>query len=522
MPSVADIERLKALTDRLLPLASRERGEVIAADDWNAVVGALLEVARAVVADASGTAVAPHEHPDQVTLGWLDPRLRAIIERGPLSDPGATARVSAIERRALLIGQQIDDVAGQVRDLRVVTNRHETNDLDRASSLTVLSRTVSGIKDPRNEVATLRASLDAIGTNLSAVSAFAAGLGDVTPSTLFAGLGKVDELEQRLTTPTGALLDAAEFERRLVELATTLVTEDELTAAITSRPARLTAGVKAELLEEAKTAAVRQAEDSATVLTEALRNQLTTRIDEVAQSAVAAAREAAGGFRDELKATITEQLTEVIAQGQAESEDRLGATFATATVTLRDAVDTRVSQLEGSLADRVRTAITDAQPDLLASFTALVDERIGALDDRLGVLQTGIGELRTSLAGTATDLVALKQSTDATIERQVATLRTELAGERNRVDLALAEVRQQIPTGPRGITREELLVELARSNDELRSQLVDTVSDRVKLQLDQRLSGHFELITPLEGGVSPIGVQPGQSIFLRLADRPPG
>jgi hypothetical protein len=521
MPSVADIERLKALTDRLLPLASRARGEVIAADDWNTVVGALLEVARAVVGDASGTAVAPHDHPDQVTLGWLDPDLLALIERGRLADPGASARVTAIERRAALIGRHIDDVAGQVRDLRAVTNRHETNDLDRASSLSVLSRTVSGIKDPRNEIATLRASLDAIGTNVSAVSAFAAGLGDVTPAALLSGLGKVDDLEQRLTTPTGELLDAAEYERRLTELSTTLVTEDELTEAIKSRPARLTAAVKTELLEEAKIAAVRHAEDSATVITEGLRTQLTTRIEEVAQSAVTAAREAAGGFGDELKATITEQLTQVIQEGQAATEERLGASVEAANESLQAAVDASIDRLEGSLDDRVRTAITDARPDLLASFTAMVDERLAALDDRLGVLQTDIGEVRTTLAGTATDLVALKQDTDAALERRLATLRTELAGERNRVDLALAELRQQIPTVPRGITREELLVELARSSDQLRSELVDTVSERVTLQLDQRLSGHFEVVTPLEGG-TPLVVHPDQPIILRLTDRPPG
>ena len=525
MPTVADIERLKALTDRLLPLASRTRGEVIAADDWNAVVGALLEVARAVVADSSSTSVPPHEHPDQVTLGWLDPRLRTLIERGPLADPGATGRVSAIERRSAALSSQLDEMAGQVRDLRAVTNRHETNDLDRASSLTVLSRTVSGIKDPRGEVATLRASLDAIGTNVSAVSAFAAGLGDVTPAAILIGLGRVDDLSQRLTTPTGALLDAAEFERRLTELATTLVTEDELTQAISSRPARLTAAVKSELLEEAKTAAVRQAEDSATVLTEALRTSLTTRIDEVAQSAVAAAREAAGGFRDELTTTITDQLTQVLGQRQAESEGRLTATVDAASTALTTAIASRVADLEGSLDQRVRTAITDARPDLLGAFTDLVDDHIAALGSRINTLQSGFGDLRATIAGTATDIAALQQSTAAlqqttvaTLDRQITALRGELESERNRVDVALADVRQQIPA--RGITHDELLTEIAQKTERLRAELSASVTDRVKVQLDERLAGHLELVTPGDGGA--IGLQPGRSIFVRLADQPGG
>src|SRR5258708_31522869 len=110
MTSVADSERLKALVDRPLPLSSRARGQVIAADDWNAVVGALLEVARAVVQEGTDSTVPEHTHPDQVALGWLDPRLRTLIERGPLSDPTSTSRVTAVERQAGLLGRQLDDV----------------------------------------------------------------------------------------------------------------------------------------------------------------------------------------------------------------------------------------------------------------------------------------------------------------------------------------------------------------------------------------------------------------------------
>ena len=93
MPTVAQLDRLKALVDRLTPLTQIQRGELIRAQDWNDVVGMLLEVARAVLAeDAAEQTVPPHEHPDQVKSSWLDPSLRAIMERGPLSDPAQNAR----------------------------------------------------------------------------------------------------------------------------------------------------------------------------------------------------------------------------------------------------------------------------------------------------------------------------------------------------------------------------------------------------------------------------------------------
>jgi hypothetical protein len=515
MATVADIERLKALADRLLPLSSRTRGEVIAADDWNTVVGALLEVARAVVADSGdGTAVPEHDHPDQVALGWLDPRLRQLIERGPLADPASTSRVTAIERQAVLIGRQLDEVSTRIRDLRVVTNRQETNDLNRASALTVLSRTVSGFKDPRNEISDLRASLDAIGSNVSTVSAFAAGLGDVSAAAVLDGLRKVDELQERLTTPTGTVLDAAEFERRLTDLSTTLVTEDELTEAIKSRPARLTDAAKAKLLDETKVAAQRQAEDSATTLNEALRNQLSARIDEVAQSAVQAAREATADFRDELKTTITDQLTQVIAAGQQATEDRLNANVDATKTALQSAVDERVNLLETSLGGRVANAINNARPDILGELNATLDDRLRGIDDRFTTLQNGIGEIRTGLASATTDLAAIRQSTASALDNQIAALRAEIAGEHDRVDIAIADVRGQIPAPSHGITREELLVELARNNDVLRSEVQTTVVTGVRTQLDERLAGHFQFVDP--GGGGPVlHLEPGQRLVLR-------
>jgi hypothetical protein len=514
MARVADIERLKALVDRLLPLASRARGEVIAADDWNTVVGALLEVARAVVEDDADAAIPEHAHPDQVAVGWLDPRLRTLIERGPLSDPTSTSRVSAIERQAGLIGRQLDEVSNQLRDLRVVTNRQETNDLDRSSSLTVLSRTVAGLKDPRDEVAALRASLDAIGANVSAVSTFAAGLGDVTPADVLSGLRRIDQLQERLTTPTGTLLDAGEFERRLTELRTTLVTEDELTEAIKSRPARLTNEAKAQLLDEAKLAAVRQAEDSATTLNEALRNQLTTRIDEVAQSAVQAARQAAGDFRDELKTAITEQMTQVVEQGQRATEDRMKERVDDVKVALQAVVDERITRFEGRVDDRVSAAITASKPSLMAELNATLDNRLSGLDGKLVTLQGGLVDIRTALTSAATEVATVRQSTATALANQAAALRAELAGQQSRFDVALADVRRQIPPASQGITREELLTELARNNDKLRSEVQTTITSGVETQLDHRLTGHLQVIDT--EGISPmLHLQAGQHVVLR-------
>ena len=427
MTTTADIERLKALVDRLLPLSTRARGELIAADDWNTVVGALLEVARALVTDGPDTAVPPHQHQDQVTSAWLDPRLRAQVERGPLADPAASSRLTALERGTTLGTQQLDQLSAQVRDLRAVSSRQETNDLDRASALTALSRTVDGLSDPRDDVGALRNSLDALGTNVAAVSAFAAGLGDVTPAALRDGLAQVNQLRQQLTTPTGALLDAAEFERRMTELRTTLVTEDELTTAIGNVRPRLPNNVRTDLLNEATAAAQRQAETSAGTLVEQLRGQLAGQIDDVRQSVQQAARDATGQFRDELQAAITAQLRPLIDQGDASVRDGIGQAVSDARAALQAAVDQRVGGLEASLDDRVSAAVAQARPDLLNAVNTTVNARLADLTNQIGALQNGVRDVRAAVTSTATDVAALRQSSAAALDQQITGLRAETA-----------------------------------------------------------------------------------------------
>src|SRR5688572_17289208 len=99
MPTVADLQRLDALVTRLTPLAQVAHGELIRAQAWNDLVGTVIELARAVLADSEEEVVPAHDHQEQVALSRLSPALRTLIERGPLSDPGSVARVADLERK---------------------------------------------------------------------------------------------------------------------------------------------------------------------------------------------------------------------------------------------------------------------------------------------------------------------------------------------------------------------------------------------------------------------------------------
>ena len=138
MATSAELERLDALTKQLTPLTRTQAGALIRAQDWNAVVGALIDVARAILGSAAeATTVAPHEHTEQVTLGWLDPRLRSLIERGPLADPGAVARLGDVDRQVTRLNARLDGVDGQLGEVRNRVINVATRDLTREKECVV-------------------------------------------------------------------------------------------------------------------------------------------------------------------------------------------------------------------------------------------------------------------------------------------------------------------------------------------------------------------------------------------------
>src|ERR671930_2580017 len=99
MPTEAEIDRLQGLIAQLAPLAKRASGDLIKSADWDLVVDSLIAVARAQVSEQVEP-VKPHEHSEQVSIGWLDPKLRQLVEGGPLADPAQVARLGDVERRA--------------------------------------------------------------------------------------------------------------------------------------------------------------------------------------------------------------------------------------------------------------------------------------------------------------------------------------------------------------------------------------------------------------------------------------
>lgn len=474
MATVGEIERLKKLLDQLLPLSKRDAGDVIAARDWNTVVGALLEVARAVVATDATRAVPTHDHPDQVRLGWLEPRLRALVERGPMDDPVAIGRIGAVERGVGAVDKRLDELVSSLRDVRTSASRLEVSDLGREATITRLNRKVDGLDDAREDVTQVRETLDAVRDDLTSVLRFAAGLGSVTPVALLEGLSAVNDLRERLTTPSGALLDASEFERRLVELSTTLVTEEELAEALDDVRARIPEDVRASLLEAARAAALTQTQQVVDALGEQLTEQIAARLGEVSELATEAAREEAARIADALRGTLRDELTstlgELIADGDAAVRAELRQAVAEATAAAQSLVDGQVSALRDELPGLVGDEVTRRQPDIVASVQAAIAPALTKFGNRVTKVETDMVALQQAQVATATDLAELRQKTASDLDRLSSELRKqfdkdltnavedlkssqkalderlhgEMAVEQRRVDEIFEEIRRQL------------------------------------------------------------------------------
>lgn len=166
MPTVEELERLDALVPRLIRLSNLRPGELIRAQDWNDIVGVLIEVTRAVLAADQNAVVPPHEHPDQVAVGWLDPRLRALIERGSGAEPDAAGKLNTLDRRVERLNLRLEDLVAGIGDVRGRINDVVTRDLTRESEVTTVRRKIEGMGDSRDDILGMRETLQSLQKDL--------------------------------------------------------------------------------------------------------------------------------------------------------------------------------------------------------------------------------------------------------------------------------------------------------------------------------------------------------------------
>lgn len=441
MPTVAELERLDALVQRLVPLTNVQRGELIQAQHWNLVVGALVELARDVLSEERESQVPAHGHPDQVSAGWLDPRLRTLLERGPLADPANVAKVAELERRLERLGSQGSQLDSGLKDARDRIADVSTRDLARQADITAIRRIIEGMADARDDVRDLRETLGQLqGEIRVAVEVGTRLVVDGQPvdmQLLHDRLKEVEGLRDRLRLPNGDWLDARALEIRLTELVNQFVTEEELDAAFDARVRRDLDDLRGQLLNAVDS---RVSEATGTLRTDVLtqvnqalegaRGEFGTRFVDV-QSAVAAQLDRGlTAVRDQLVTEVdgrvttatTALRTELAGQMQQTSDGLRGEIAAQVGATRQDfdaLLARRVTEVQSELTAQLERSGSTTREEL----TRWLSESTVKLQEELTARSTEFEKgLDTQLAR---GLAEVRRDTDVLLDQRIGGVREE-------------------------------------------------------------------------------------------------
>ena len=390
MPTVAELERLDALIKQLQPLALKQRGELIAAADWNVAIGALIEVARATLTSGESDTVAAHEHNDQVSIGWLDPRVRQLVTGGGITDPAIDSEFRKLRRDLTGVVTRLDRVGAEVDTARTRLAEVATNDIVRDAAVTRIDRKVLGAAESREDIADLRTTLRTLETEVGRAVEVGALL-EVNGQTvdvpgLVERVAAVETLRDRLTRPDGELLDATTFEQRLAEVQGSLVTSDALTTALADLRDDIGGGGfdLNEVLDAARGAGRVAATESVNTLGTELRSSISTRFGEIDATVEAAVSRSTTALVDTVAGRVRSDIEPTIASGDAAVRAAIEAALDQRITAANQLVDQRLNAISAS----VTTQVAGELDTRLAAA-------LGAFDTRVAGIETSVGQLST-------------------------------------------------------------------------------------------------------------------------------
>jgi hypothetical protein len=539
MPTPQDLKRLGALLARLTAIGQVQRGGLIRADDWNALVAAVGDVAQAVLAAEAAPVVPSHEHRDQVTSAWLAPPLRELLERGPLADPATQARLLEIEQRLRRLADLVEDGGKRVEEFRGRITDVASRDLEREAALTKVRRSLDGVIDPRPDLLAVRTSLASVQKDLGSVLEAAARLtvnGQVVDiGAVIERVTGLEQLRERLRFANGELLDAATVERRLAEVTASSVSHEELDEVLAQRPVQVPPDVVAGLEQRLGTQLRDQLTASNDNFGRQLRDEMNGRFQTVGALVDTRVADAIPGISQTITAQVTVTIDEARRQAIAAAIAEAAQNLQTGTQALRDELTALVGAVTAGIPPAVEAALDRQLPGQLAGLRADLEatvKRLDAVAQQSGRHEELIAQLATAVARLPQDQIALRaelrqmiaaeidvrdtanrRATDqrlAAFEREMLDrlanasreAQNAAVGAANRVAVESAQaeargLRGQLLAEMRAVAREEI-----RATG--RDQLVKAVDDALAAQLPSLVAAEVRRVTPVVRPGSPL------------------
>lgn len=307
MASVADIDRVSAIVRTLDALGNVRPGDVIQAQQWNDLVGAVKGLAHAVLGAREET-VPPHDHTGQVKLSWLDAPLRAMVEKGR-SDPVLDIRFVEVERKLQVLDTRVAQVSAAAADAAGNVVRLNTRVFERDADFTEVHRKIETFDARKDEITSLRDTLGGIQERVDRAARVATRLDlDAQPDfdlrTFIGRVEKLEELPKRLTTATGELLDVQGFETRISDLQKKFVTQAQLDVRLEKHEVTIPPSAFDQVRETLSTTIRKDLDQQIVDVRQQIRNETDTKLATVDETVVKRLGERLPKATEELLATV--------------------------------------------------------------------------------------------------------------------------------------------------------------------------------------------------------------------------
>lgn len=509
MATTENLERLEGLVKTLSPLANKRSGELIEAAQWNQLVGGVLEVARAGLAQPVDETVPEHKHTDGVSLEWLTPKLRALVTEGGLSDPTSQAAFAKLERKVDRLTTRMDELTDKLGRLQADLAGVQTKDVVRQGEVAELGRKVDGVRDSRDDIARLRTSLDSISTDVQKAVAVAGNLTSggqlIDVAALVGRVDALDGLRAALTTPAGNLLSAAEYERRLEALRAQLVTEDDLRSSLDGLREEFGGFDTSSILDEARVAGRAEVDNAIVSFRVSNSAELDRRFS--AQDALVDDRvaRATGDLTASILDAARNQWQPALNAGLTKLQGTITQAEAARDAATRAAIGQNIAKVENSIGTLASSAATKALDAALADVQARLDangDRLTAVEKQGATNSTNIAANATKLETTRRNLEAadakleqnlsaeiskLSQSIDSRLDARIPTLRSDL-----RADLQgdISALGRDLETRLNNTIRGTVVTEVGVTSGRLRSDIssvIDTQMAAVREDMNTRI-----------------------------------
>jgi hypothetical protein len=452
MPSSATLDRLTAIVAALAPIGTMQRGAIIRAQDWNAFVSAVLDLARASLGEDHATDVPKHTHLDQVTSDWLDAQLRARLESGALG-AAVDARLQALEQKMNALGQQLQALDTRLGQVSARMSEVMTRETGRDADLIALHKSIDSFRDGQIDIGNFRDTLngvrDQVRTAVDLAGRLKLGGQPVDLEVLDQRLKSVEAARDKLKTPSGDLLDATKLEARLSDLKASVASRQELSELAAKRAAGLTPDEKSAIEDRVRTS---------------VRGDLDTATKGLAADLTAKTEAALGTVDSRVARAVSDAVPtvkdQVLQSARAEFGNTLDARLADTLTTMTNKLGTLDQGLRATLSEQIGDVRQGTSVAVRAQLDAELPARLDGVNRGLATLQGTVGGLSNTLAahdGRLAGVEARAIQLAADDANQRAVLKSSLLEEIQRRDTArikdLADARKDLADARSEFTR---------------------------------------------------------------------